>query len=308
MTTKIQPQKNEAPLKTDDDIVESASVTALMRYLLSKETGQGKNPDYLGDLFVNGKWKNYLDNPERSKKYFQDKLPGIVFYHLIRTKHFDNSLLRWIHNHPDSQVIILGTGFDSRSIRFKDLLKEYKIQIYEVDLKALLDYKKDTIHHKLNLMLDNVIYVSCNFQKDNVIERLQSNNFDITKPTLVLWEGVTYFLTEDNVRHYLKLLKDNITSLLQITFDYDFRDFVEGNLNFYGGEELYKLTTNALGEPHLFGLNYNEVDSYALRNGYTLKSNYTSFMLEALYLRDTFGNSVGTPHGFVGIAEIMKEP
>lgn len=292
--------------RTDDDIVESASVTALMRYLMSNETGRAKNPDYLGNIFVNGKWTAHLDNPQLARENLQKKLPGCIYYHLIRTKHFDSSLLKWINNNPNSQVIILGSGFDSRPIRFKTLLTENNIKIYEVDLKALLNYKQEVIQKKLGLILDNVKYVSCNFQRDNVITRLQENDFDINKPTFILWEGVTYFLTEENNTDYLKLFKDNIKNRVHITFDYDFRAFVEGDQNFYGAEALYHLTTVELGEPHLFGLNYEEVEDFANKNGYKLISNYTSFMLEALYLRDTFDNSVGTPHGFVGIAEIIK--
>ena len=157
--------------RSDNDIVESASVTALMRYLLSKESGRAKNPDDLGNIFVNGKWTHYLDNPELAKETLQKKLPGCIYYHLIRTKHFDSSLLNWINRFPNSQVIILGSGFDSRPIRFKTLLTENHIKIYEVDLRALLHYKEETIRQKLAFTLDNVKYVSCNFQRDNVIER-----------------------------------------------------------------------------------------------------------------------------------------
>lgn len=293
------------PTRTDDDIIGSASVTALMRYLLSDKEGLEKNPDYLGVHFVGGKWRDYLDNPRKSINELQNKLPGCIYYHLIRTKYFDSSFVKWVNTEKNSQVIILGAGFDSRAIRFQSILQKNNIKIYEVDLRAMLEYKKEIIENKIKEKLNNVVFVACNFQKDNVIEKLLENGFDPTLPTMILWEGVTFFLTQKNIETYLALFKDNITGKLQISLDYAFRDYIEGDLNYYGAKELYNILVE-LGEPHLFGLNYDEVEPFFHMNGFMTKSNYTSFMLEALYAKDKFGHSVGKPHAFHGMAEVIK--
>lgn len=295
-----------APARTDDDMIGSASVTALMRYLLSQETGLAKNPDYLGKHFVGGKWKDYLNDPEASRKELQFKLPGCIYYHLIRTANFDASLIRWIKSEKHSQVIILGAGFDSRALRFEKLLKENHVKIYEVDLKAMLEYKEEIINDDIQENIDHVAFVPCNFTKDNVVEKLAECGCDFNLPTLILWEGVTYFLTKKNIEHYLKLLKDNFNNKLHITLDYAFRDYVEGDLNFYGAKELYDILIE-LGEPHLFGLNYDEVSDFFDNRGFSTKVNNTSLMLEALYITDRYGNSVGKPHTFHGMAEIVKK-
>lgn len=294
------------PVRTNDDIIESASVTALMRYLLSHESGQSRNPDYLGNLFVNGKWSHYLDNPISSKELLEKKLPGCIYYHLVRTKTFDDAMLTWIKKEKNSQIIILGTGFDSRAIRFEKIIRDNNIKIYEVDLKAMLDYKKSIIQEKIRINTDHISFVACNFQKDNVVEMLSQHQFDFNKPTLILWEGVTYFLTKENIEFYIQLFKDNIKNKLKIVLDYAFRDYIEGDFNFYGAQELNQILIE-LDEPHLFGLNYREVDDFFDSRGYLIKNNCTSLMLEALYLKDSFGNSVGKPHAFHGIVEIIKK-
>ena len=294
------------PTRTDNDMIGSASVTALMRYLLSGKTGLAKNPDYLGIHFVGGEWKKYLNDTEKSIDELQAKLPGCIYYHLIRTKYFDASFIKWAEAEKNSQIIILGAGFDSRSIRFQSILKKNNVTVYEVDLKAMLTYKKEIIESKIGGKSTNSIFVPCNFQKDNVIEKLLEYGFDLTCPTMVLWEGVTFFLTQDNIETYLALFKNNITGKLQISLDYAFRDYIEGDLKYYGAKELYNILVE-LGEPHLFGLNYDEVEAFFDVNGFTTKSNYTSFMLEALYAKDSFGNSVGKPHAFHGMAEVIKK-
>ena len=138
-----------APIRRDDEMIGSASVTALMRYLLSNESGLAKNPDNLGKYFVSGKWKDYLNDPKSSIKEFQKKLPGCIYYHLIRTKFFDNAVNEWCESVKDSQIIILGSGFDSRSIRFEKMLKQNNVTVFEVDLPAMLAHKKEIIKKEI---------------------------------------------------------------------------------------------------------------------------------------------------------------
>ncbi len=294
-----------APQRTDNDMIGSASVTALMRYLLSQDSGLSQNPDYLGRYFVGGKWKDYLKNPKTSKEELQIKLPGCIYYHLIRTKNFDASLIKWAKSEKHSQIIILGSGFDSRAIRFEKMLKENQIKIYEIDLKAMLEYKEKIINSDIKTNIDHVSFVPCNFTKDNVIERLSEFGCDFNLPTLILWEGVTYFLTQENIEYYLKLFKNYFKNKLQITFDYAFRDYIEGDLNFYGAQELHNILVE-LGEPHLFGLNFDEVEDFFDKHGFSTKLNNTSLMLAAQYITDRYGNSVGKPHTFHGMAEVIK--
>lgn len=290
--------------RKDSDIVESASVTSLMRYLLSEKQGLERNPDFLGKHFINGKWRKYLDNPAKSIKELQKKLPGCIYYHLIRTKFFDQSLDQWLSKEKHSQILILGSGFDTRAIRFSEKLKMHNTKVYEVDLDAMINYKKKIIEREFPDQKSNIVWVPCNFQKDDLIVELKNKNFDFSCPTLVLWEGVTYFLTEKIVNDYIKNLKEHIKNKLQITFDYAFKKYIDGNLEYYGAKELFYILIE-LGEPHYFGVNYENIEEYFEKNGFKVKSNLSSQMLEALFLRNEMGESVGKPHTFHGMAEIL---
>jgi methyltransferase (TIGR00027 family) len=294
-----------APIRTDDEMIGSASVTAMMRYLLSNEEGLSQNPDYLGKHFVVGKWRRYLENPKKSIEELQLKLPGCIYYHLIRTKFFDDCLKSWLNNEQNSQVIILGSGFDSRSIRFKKELNDKNVMIYEVDLPAMLIHKNNVVRQEIDSSLHHIKYVPCNFNTDNLVDKLEEGGIDLSKPTFIIWEGVTFFLTPETVASTLIMLHEHFSGRLLISFDYAFRNYVEGNLKYYGAKELHDVLIE-LGEPHLFGINYDEISGYFSKLGYETKTNYTSFMLEALYLMNTFGESVGKPHAFHGMAVIEK--
>ena len=133
----------KAPIRNQSDFIESASVTALMRSLLSNESNFLKNPDYLAKYFVTEKWGIFLEDIENSKKILSDRVPGCMNYHLVRTKQFDEFLLNWTKKNNCGQIILLGAGLDSRSIRFHQNLSNF--DIYELDLYSMLEYKQNII-------------------------------------------------------------------------------------------------------------------------------------------------------------------
>ncbi|ELF7043040.1 hypothetical protein RA531_005214, partial [Salmonella enterica] len=85
---------------------------------------------------------------------------------------------------------------------------------------------------------------------------------------------------------------------------YAYRDYIEGDLNFYGAKELYDVLVE-IGEPHFFGLNYEESSFFFKNLGYITKENLSAMMLESKYLRDNYGNSVGLPHVFNAMIDII---
>ena len=50
----------ESPKRSDTDIIDSASITALMRALLADADGRRRNPDNLAKYFVRDRWAEYL--------------------------------------------------------------------------------------------------------------------------------------------------------------------------------------------------------------------------------------------------------
>lgn len=66
---------------------------------------------------------------------------------------------------------------------------------------------------------DHVRLVSVDFETDDLMESLAANCFQLDQPTMVVWEAVTQYLTEDGVRRTLALLGKAATgSRLVCTF------------------------------------------------------------------------------------------
>ncbi|MDG2952067.1 class I SAM-dependent methyltransferase [Exercitatus varius] len=285
----------KAPPREHSDFIQSANVTALMRALLSEKGGM--NPDFLAKEFVSGPLKNLLIDIEESIASVNRRVPGCVYYHLVRTKRFDETLLDWCRdNRGRSQVIILGAGFDSRSIRFNQELKN--INVYEVDLEAMLNHKKGIIR---NLNVKNKsIYIPINFGKESLLDVFEKNNIPQDLPTLILWEGVSYFLDESTVIDILSSLRTYFYQSVKVVLDYAYRDYINGNLDYFGAPELFK-ELKEIGEPHVSGIDHNNIDAFAKKVDYKIYRHYPASRLEEIYLPKPL-----KMHGFHGILELVS--
>lgn len=294
----------QIPTRNDNDFIQSASVTAMMRALLAGEEGALKNPDYIAKYYVTEPWKSFLEFPKKSRENLEKRVPGCMSYHLVRTKKIDQILTKWAKNNPSGQILILGSGLDSRSIRMAGVLHD--IKIYEFDLKGMFNHKKKVL--KSNKILKesfNVTYVPINFHNDSLSETFHNIRLKQNIPTFILWEGVTYFLEEKTVYSTFENLSNYFTNALNIVFDYAYKDYINGNLDYYGASELAK-ELKMIGEPHLFGINPKEMEKYLHKLKFKIMENSTAEDLEGQFLVEN-DNLISRIHGFHGIVYCEKD-
>ena len=74
--------------------------------------------DSLAQFFLDDEWREALRFHSMILKRFESRTPGIYFYGLART-HFFDQILKHAIDSQISQILILGSGFDSRAFRFK---------------------------------------------------------------------------------------------------------------------------------------------------------------------------------------------
>jgi methyltransferase (TIGR00027 family) len=113
---------------------------------------------------------------------------------------------------PFEQLVILGAGLDSRAWRLKKELKN--VQIFEVDhpstqkwkIERVREMKKKENYQDEKNEKERVHFISVDFNNDNLEVCLEKGGFSMHKKTFWIWEGVTMYLTEDNVKRTLKLI------------------------------------------------------------------------------------------------------
>lgn len=270
------------PKRTENDFIQSAGATALMRSLLSFKKGILNNPDHIARYFVPEQWECFFSNPDIGIKDVENILPGGIYYHLARTKYIDNILLSWLETHSNGQVLNMASGLDSRSIRFNKELDDTKI--YELDLKAMHDYKNKVIESIEGINNNtNVSSIPVNFHVDSLVEKYNQYNIDKDKNTLIILEGITYFLEKETNSKILNSFKDYFNGNVNIVFDYAYHDYIDGYHGYYGAHELYRELIK-INEPHVFGIDNSKVDVFLSTYGFKLIENCTSKELENRYL------------------------
>ncbi|MEG3842264.1 class I SAM-dependent methyltransferase [Microcoleus sp. herbarium14] len=130
----------------------------------------------------------------------------------LRTKYFDDVLSNQILA-GCKQVVILGSGLDTRAARMKGESVDY----WEIDDRATLELKASTL--KAHKITANVRYIPGDYVQDNLIALLKQSKLDFEQPTYFLWEGNTTLLAKKDVIFVLEQIRDNVKDF-KLSFDY----------------------------------------------------------------------------------------
>ena len=98
------------------------------------------------------------------------------------------------------QALILGAGFDSCAWRLPAF---HDLPVFEVDRPATSATKKKQIE-ELGASTARVTFVPIDFDRARLSDALSNSGFQDNRRTLVIWEGVTNYLTADAVDRTLR--------------------------------------------------------------------------------------------------------
>ena len=279
---------------------ETALFAAIHRFIANKEENPGfKGPDYLSKIFIPPVPSFFL-----SLRFFRNKIrlklrkevPGTYEYMTARTRHFDDLFIKALEENIP-QLVLLGAGYDTRAIRYKDQIKDTRI--YEVDASTI-QIQKRKILDKTNIKIpEQLIQVSINFNKESIGDILPKAGYNPTLQTCFLWEGVTYYLTEEAIRRTLSFIRESSGSDSTVAFDYFYKNAISGETELYGANEI-QMQVRKSGEPFLFGLNPEEISPFLLESGFEILKHYSPEEFEKRYLYDDGGRFFGRMYGFAG--------
>jgi methyltransferase (TIGR00027 family) len=179
------------------------------------------------------------------------QLPHRELYVAVRTAYLDAQVSLWTSAPAAiAQVVLLGAGLDTRAQR----LKKDGVRFFEVDHPATQADKLQRLAALEGYPIDCATYVPCDFETDDFVDKLREAGFRADRPALILWEGVTYYLTEAAVRATLHRLAAACDPASIVLFDLFRKNLIEGP-----DRPPRDLASNrfveALGERFRFGLN-----------------------------------------------------
>lgn len=285
-------------LRIEKRTSETAMFAAIHRHLAYKEEDPAfQGPDSLAKLFLPGKVRFFLSFKfmrNKIRKKLRKEVPGTYEYMTARTKHFDKLFFQaLIENIP--QIVLLGAGYDTRTIRFKDHIKDTKI--FELDTPILQQQKRNILNKSKIEVPDQLTNVPIFFNKESMTDLLPGAGYNSALQTLFLWEGVTYYLTEAAIKDTLSFIKVLSGPATNVAFDYFLKGVISGDKELYGAMEIQREVRKS-GEPFHFGLDEGEINSFLSENGFEIISHYSPEEFEKKYLYDDQGTYFGRMYGF----------
>ena len=110
------------------------------------------------------------------------------------------------------QIVILGAGNDTRLHRLPNLPEG----LYEIDAYESQKFKLSKLGKFRN---PKVKFVGANFEKESWLTKLEQAGFDKSKKSVIIWEGVIYYLSEPAIRATLSSMKECARGT-KVAFDY----------------------------------------------------------------------------------------
>jgi methyltransferase (TIGR00027 family) len=123
-----------------------------------------------------------------------------------RTLYFDRVIDRVIGE--VKQFVVMGAGYDTRA--YGGVL-EKAVEFFELDQASVQQHKQNALA-EAGIPCEHVHFVAVDFSKENLFDKLSEAGFERTKKTLFLWEGVTLYLSESNVRKTLQDVRNHASA------------------------------------------------------------------------------------------------
>ena len=168
--------------------------------------------------FVGDRWRRILASRVLDalvSKILVRKLLPITTQHLTRARFAEDCLEEAARNGV-AQYVILGSGFDTFAFRRPDL----GLRVFEVDLAATMDFKRERLAGANMTCPDSLRFVPFDFEKDDLRSALVAAGFDPAKPSFFNWMGVTYYLTGSAIVDNLDRLAEIGSPGSEVVFDY----------------------------------------------------------------------------------------
>ena len=115
------------------------------------------------------------------------------------------------------QFVILGAGLDSFAWRQPPGISE--LRLYEVDHPSTQSWKMNRLKELGWTTPNNTSLVPCDFEGQSTSEALARTDFDPTKPCVVSWMGVIYYLNRDTAESSLRDLAKLMAPTSELIFD-----------------------------------------------------------------------------------------
>jgi len=213
--------------------------------------------------------------------FFERPFPGAAGEAIARTRYIDDYMLECIAA-GIKQLVILGVGYDSRAYRFNELKKD--IKVFEIDHPDTQMVKIEKVKRIMGTLPDHVVYVSIDFSREKLDQKLSESGYERNLKTIFIWEGVTMYLTAEAVDETLAFVAENSGEGSSIIFNYVLKSVVDGSHKLKLAKK-WKEHFERLGEPLTFGIAEADIENYLLQRGFWQVKNVNNEFLRGYFTK-----------------------
>lgn len=296
-------EKNEQ--RIEEKISRTAEFTCMIRSAsFYEKTPLYKSNDYIAPVLV-PKFFIPVIKIRLLRNFFIKMFfpPGMYEYVIARTKFIDSVFQKAIYDEFD-QILIFGAGFDSRGVRFAYSNK--KTKIFELDAPVTQEAKINQFKKRGVKIHPNIIFVSINFNKESVIDKLLESGFRKNKKSLFILEGLTMYLNSDAVDNTFNIINQFAADGSEVIFDYVYSSVIKEENLYYGeSEALDRLKRE--NEPWSFGIEEGKIESFLDNRNLRLIRTMNSKDLEKEFFQDEKGDINAKVNGTHCIIHAIKK-
>lgn len=188
---------------------------------------------------------------EAIAKVFDARWPHMETWLALRVAYLDRLVGLAVDRANIRQIVVLGAGYDTRAAR----LPRTGVEFFEVDHPATQAAKRARLRELPGYPVDAIRFTSCDFEREDPVERLAATGLRTTEPALVLWEGVVPYLTEAAVRATATRLARGLDRRSLLAFDFVGKRLAQG-VALSEKDQAMRAYVDDLGEPIRFGSNH----------------------------------------------------
>ena len=231
--------------------------------------------------------------------FIDRRWPGPRTAVVARTRLIDDTIAEAVDDRVE-QFVVLGSGFDSRPYRLREL---ERLAVFEVDHPATQAAKRRALERALGALPKNVRFVATDFTRRDLDSKRSAAGYRRPARTFFLWEGVTNYLTEEAVDATLRWCADSAPGSV-LLFTYVHRDIITSPEKFVGWQQLFASLEKA-GEKFTFGIDPTELGAFLSRRGLRLESDVGAAEFRSRYYGEAARRMRG--HEFYRVALARAE-
>lgn len=290
-----------------DKVSFTAECVAWLRAVGARESDKTlRNPDHLAHDLLHPQIRALSHVPggwRMARRIWEIYAPGYYEYEIARTKYIDGVLLGEVAAGID-QLVLIGSGYDSRVYRFEDRLAG--LRVFELDRSAMLERKRRRVA-KRGYRDVGAAQVALDLNLETPLSAVKRHGYDAGARTLFVCSGVTMYLDPEAVDRLLAFVAEEAGEGSSICFDHLFAGALAEPTSYYGARWMVR-GVKRIGEPYRFAIDPPDLPALLEPHGLSVLSDAGPAELERAYVRRSDGSLRGRVCGYLALAHAGRQP